>query len=87
MKRYEHDGVTYVEPQTAGEVTDEMLALAEETHDSWFDDGGPIDWDEFIDRMVGYGYLSDGTRLEFDTYDNPAIRKIKRHVREYRNMG
>lgn len=87
MKRWDLDGVTYVQPETAGEVSEEMLTLAEETFTDWFDTGEPVDWAEFIDRMLSYGYLSDGTRLEFDTYDSPAIRKIKRHVREYRNLG
>lgn len=83
MKRYEHAGQVYVEPETAVEVTDEMLSLAEDTC-TWFDDDAPIDWEEFIDRLSEEGYLADGSRLDFETYDSPAINKIKRHVREYR---
>lgn len=86
MKRYEHNGMTYVEPETAADVTEEMLGLAEDTHDSWFDDGEPIDWEEFIDRLCKSGYLADGTRLEFETYESPAINKIKKHVRAYRRL-
>lgn len=80
----EHDGVTYVSPETAEDVTEEILQIAEETYDGWFDDDQPIDWEEFIDRMCKEGYLSDETRLEFEEYDNPAVRKIQRHVRAYR---
>lgn len=84
MNKYEHEGVVYVEPETAQDVTDEILEIAEDVHDSYFDDESPIDWEDFIDRMVKQGYLKDGTKLEFETYDNPAISKIKKHIREYR---
>lgn len=86
MKTYVHDGVTYVEPHDAADVTDEILRLAEEVYDGWFDDDEPIDWEEFIDRLCKMGYLADDTRLEFDTYDCPAVSKIKRHIRNYRNL-
>lgn len=79
-----HDGVTYVSPETADDVTDEMLTIAESISDGYFPEEERIDWEEFIDRMCGEGYLDDGTRLEFEVYDNPAIDKIKRHVRNYR---
>jgi len=84
MKRTTFDGVIYVAPDEASDVTDEMLNLAEETHDGYFDADKPLDWEDFIDRLCKEGYLSDGTRIEFEVYDNPAIRKIKKHVRAYR---
>jgi hypothetical protein len=87
MNIYEFEGVTYVEPVEVSDVTEEILRLAEETHDSYFDDEAKIDWEEFLDRLVSDGYLADGTRLEFDTYDNPAVRKIQKHVREWRRQG
>lgn len=86
MKRYEVEGQVYVEPETAAEVTEEILTLAEGTYDGWFDDEEKIDWEEFVDRLVKEGYLADGSHLEFDTYDSPAIRKIQRHIREYRRL-
>ena len=30
----------------ADDVTDEVLRMAEETFESWFDDDQPIDWDD-----------------------------------------
>lgn len=86
MNTYVDNGVTYVEPHDAADVTDEMLGLAEEVYDGWFDSDEAIDWEEFIDRLCNMGYLADGTKLEFDTYDCPAVNKIKRHIRNYRNL-
>lgn len=80
------DGQVFVSLETAGEVTEEILAIAEETYDGWFDDDQSIDWEEFIDRMCAEGYLADGSRLEFEEYDNAAIRKIQRHIRAYRKL-
>lgn len=87
MKSYELDGVLYIEPESAQEVTEEMLRIAEETFDGYFESDERIDWEEFIDRMVAYGYLADDARLEFSVYDSPAIRKIQKHVRRYRAEG
>jgi 3-hydroxyacyl-CoA dehydrogenase len=81
------DGQTFVSPEVAEDVSDEMLTLAEQVCDGYFDDDERIDWEEFIDRMCKEGYLDDGTRLEFQEYDNPAISKIKRHVRNYRSAS
>jgi hypothetical protein len=81
------NGVIYVAPEESSDITPEILRLAEETHNSYFDDGKPIEWDDFIDRLCSEGYLSDGTRLDFDTYDNAAVRKIQKHVRAYRRLG
>lgn len=67
------------------DVTDEVLRMAEETFESWFDDDQPIDWDG-----DGYGFWA---RLESDheielgpQIDTPAMRKIQRHVRKYRSQ-
>ena len=80
----EHKGVTYVSPETAADVTEEILQLAEEISESWFGDDERIDWEDFIDRLCNEGYLKDGTKLDFEEYDNAAINKIKKHIREYR---
>jgi hypothetical protein len=80
----EYKGVTYVSPETAADVTDEMLEMAEDISESWFGDEERIDWEEFIDRLCSQGYLKDGTKLDFEEYDNAAINKIKKHIREYR---
>lgn len=72
-------------PQTAKDVTPALLALAENVYDDWFDDDEPIDWERFIDKMSTW--MSQGTAdgwEEFDTYWNPAISKIQRHIRAYR---
>lgn len=77
------DGVTYRYPTEAADVTPAMLTLAEEVYDGWFGDDEPIDWEEFIDRMAGMS-RHEAEPWEFDEYDNPAIRKVQRHIREYR---
>jgi hypothetical protein len=63
----------------AEDVTPECLTAAEEVFEGFFDnDGEPIDWYSFLDRLEAYGYCS----LEVD---NPAVRKIQRHVRKFRS--
>ena len=85
MKTEELDGTTYHYPETAADVTDAMLKLAEDVFDDWFADEERIDWEEFLDRMATYSRHED-VAWEFDEYNNPAIDKIKRHIREYRNL-
>jgi len=63
---------------TADDVTPEILEAAEQTSE-WFE--GRIEWDEFIDKLATTYGPPD---WDIEEYDNPAIRKIKRHVREYR---
>ena len=57
MNRTTIDGVTYVAPDEASDVTDEMLNLAQEIHDGYFDEDEPMDWEEFIDRPTQYAPL------------------------------
>ena len=60
------------------DVTPECLQAAEEVFEGFFDnDGDPIDWYSFLDRLEAYGYSA--TEL-----DSPAVRKIQRHVRKFR---
>lgn len=70
--------------RTAEDVTPEILAAAEEVESGWFGDR-PIDWDDFIDRLCAE-YGGDDS-FDIDQYDNPAIRKIQRHIRQMRRMG
>ena len=85
MQTEEHDGITYLLPTEAADVSEAMLSLAEETYDGWFSDDERIDWEEFIDRFCKDAKHTD-TPIEFNEYDNGAINKIKRHIREYRNL-
>ena len=84
MRTEEYKGKTYHYPTEAADITPAILSLAEQVFDDWFDSEERIDWEEFIDRMAQYS-RSDDEPWEFDEYDNPAIDKIKRHIREYRN--
>jgi hypothetical protein len=72
-------------PSTAADVTPAMLTAAEEVYDGWFSDDERIDWEDFIDRLCKWGLLDEAAPWEFEEYDNPAIEKIKRHIRAYRN--
>lgn len=75
--------LVYTTVVEAEQVTDEILTMAEEIADGRYADG-PVDRDDLIDRLERSGYLDDGTMLDLGgDADSPAIRKIKRHVREY----
>ena len=77
------DGYTRVTEKD--QVTEEILAAAEDT-ETWFGDDR-IDWEDFWDRLDGY-YLLDGTRLDLgSTLDSPAMRRIRRHVLDLRKTG
>lgn len=85
MRTETFDGKTYHFPVEADDVTKDMLALSEEVFDDWFSDDEQIDWEDFIDRLASYSRNVDPP-WEFDEYHNPAVNKIKRHIREYRNQ-
>jgi hypothetical protein len=85
MQTEESKGVTYLIPESAEDVSQAMLDLAEETFDGWFSDDERIDWEEFIDRLCKYSHHTDSP-FDFNEYENGAINKIKRHVRNYRNQ-
>ena len=60
------------------DVTPECLTAAEEVFEGFFDsDGEPIDWTSFLDRLEAWGYCAN-------ELDSPAIRKIQRHIRKFR---
>lgn len=73
--------MTMTEPKLikqAEDVTPDCLQAAEEVFEGFFDnDGEPIDWYSFLDRLEAYGFSA--TEL-----DSPAVRKIQRHVRKFR---
>lgn len=77
------NGITYLYPTEADDVTPQMLELAEQVFDGFFADESHIDWDEFLDRMAKYSLIEDAP-WEFDETHNAAVRKIKRHIRQYR---
>ena len=63
----------------AEDVTPECLKAAEEVFEGFFDnDGEPIDWYSFLDRLEQYGFCSNEV-------DNSAVRKIQRHIRKIRS--
>jgi hypothetical protein len=77
------EGTVFFYPTEAADITPKMLELAEEVNDSWFDSDEPIDWEEFIDRLCQWSVMQE-PKWEFDDYCNPAVEKIKRHIRAYR---
>lgn len=75
---------TYTRMVEASEVTDEVLEYAVEEADSRYPSPERIDWEDVLDRLDGTR-LNDDTRLDLgNSYDSPAIRKIKKHVRDVR---
>lgn len=72
------------ELSSAEDVTPAILRDAEELHDGWFANEPRVDWEAFIDRLSDtYGPHSEPP-YELLEYDNAAIRKIQRYVRELR---
>lgn len=67
------------------DVTEEVLDAADYAEE-WFVDE-PIDWEDFLKYMESR-QLSDGTWIDMgNSMDSPAIRKIKRHIRDLRRNG
>jgi len=83
MRTDEMNGKTFLYPVDASDVSEEMLELAEQVYDGWFSDDERIDWEEFIDRLCKLS-IHDEPSWELDEYDNGAVRKIQKHIREYR---
>lgn len=65
-------------------ATDEVLALVVDVTDGWHANTAIV-WEEVWDRLDN-AELEDGSRLSIPELDNPAIRKIKRHVRDLRRQ-
>ncbi|MER7166776.1 hypothetical protein ABT336_12030 [Micromonospora sp. NPDC000207] len=71
----------------ADQVTDEILEAAQDINNGWWANKSRIDWTEFLDRLEGTT-LSDGTRLGLgNSMVSPAIRRIKKHIADYRKLG
>lgn len=63
------------------DVTPDCLTAAEDIYEGFFDnDGEPIDWVSFLDRLEAWGYCA--TEM-----DCPAVRKIQRHIRKFRQAS
>lgn len=70
---------TETAPHESEDVTEEMVKLALDIVDGWYQEG-PIDWEDVWDRLDG-AELADGTRLELGVeLLSPALKKIKREV-------
>lgn len=59
----------------------ELMEAAESVHDGWFANDTRIDWPQFLDRLEETADVDLGGSL-----DSPLIRKIKKHVRDYRKL-
>lgn len=71
--------------RAAAQVTPRMLEMAEDIYDGWFADAAQIDWDDFLDRLASVAQF-EPEPFDFDQIDNPAVRKIKRHIKKIREM-
>lgn len=68
------------------DVTAEVLEVVEDIHDGWYSEGR-IDWEDFLERVDGTPLDEhDGREIDLGgDPDSPAIRAIKRHIRNIRN--
>lgn len=78
--------MTELRPIRTVEDADSIRPQVAEVFDGWFSDvldepAARIDWEEFLDRLERYD-LDLGDKL-----DTPAIRRIKKIVRELRSDG
>lgn len=70
----------YTEILTAADVTDEITEMVEDCATGWPD----ATTGDILERVEGYT-LSDGTSPDFGgSADSPAIRKVRRIIREAR---
>jgi len=75
--------MSYVIVIEESQVTEEILQIAFDVVDGWYQDVR-VDWEDAIDRMDG-AELPDGSILDLgNSMMSPAIRKIKREVAKYR---
>lgn len=64
--------------RTAADVTEDVTQAVWEVVEGWYLDR-PIDWEDVFDRAERWSDLDFG-----QDWDSPAIRKIKRTVREWK---
>jgi hypothetical protein len=70
--------------RTAQDVTQDILDDAEQVYNGWFAGVERIDWDDFIDRLSDQYGPRGNPPYEFETYDDPAVNKVKRYIRQAR---
>lgn len=70
----------------AEDVTDEVLGIARELVDGWYDDTR-IDWEDVWDRM-DRTTLDDGRKIDMGpSTDSAAMKAIKRQINKERREG
>jgi hypothetical protein len=73
-------------PVTKEDVTDELVGMAYEICDGWYQDTR-IDWENVLERMDKQT-LADGRGIDWgDDWLSPAIKELKRRVRKMRQEG
>lgn len=78
--------VTWTDVLLRQEVTEEVLDVARNIVDGWYQDG-PIDWGDVWDRVDGSS-LEDGSRIHLgDSTATPAFRMIKQTILKERREG
>ena len=78
--------LTYIDVIAADDVTPEILEIVDSIVSGWFNYDGPVDWDNFWDRLEGYDVGGKMINLG-DSLNSPAMRKIKTHVRIIRKAN
>lgn len=74
------------EVRTADDVTPEIIEIVQGIVEGWYDEGR-IDWENVWDRVEKIP-LDDGRGIDMgEDLDSPAIRKIKKEIRAWRNTG
>lgn len=75
--------------ESAADVTEEILEIAEEVEQGWFADEPQMDWERFWEKMDGYEVKEhDGREIDLGTAnDTPAMRKIVKHIQRWRREG
>lgn len=85
-KNFYGEDEIWIVPETAADVTDEILEYALDTTENWFPDM-PIEWESVWDRMEGYEF-PNGKKLSWgDEFDTAAMKKVQRYVRKIRSQG
>lgn len=74
---------TYISVHAADEVTEEILEMALEIVDGWYQ-GRAIDWDDVWARLDGSELADCSELLLSEDLTAPALRKIKRYVNNAR---
>ncbi|MEU8791549.1 hypothetical protein [Streptomyces sp. NPDC048643] len=68
-------------PETADDITDEIVDMAVEIVDGWYQNTR-VDWEDVLERLDRQT-LSDGRGLDFgESMTSPAIRCLQRRVRK-----